>query len=412
MAQLTPTVDPSEVGIDPTRLARIDDVLRPYVDEGLLPFVDFLLTRRGEVVHRVLYGNADVEAGRAIEADAIHRIFSMTKPVTSVALMMLHEQGKVLLEDPVEKYLPALANPQVWVEGETEADVVTRPADRSINIVDLLTHTSGLTYGFQQAHPVDALYRERGLGEFGVVPTFDNAELVKMLGDLPLQFSPGTNWWYSMAHEVVGALVETISGQTLDEYFQEHIFAPLGMVDTDFHVDEQRAHRFSNGYAFVPGGIMLADHAATSLGLEPPILLSGGGGLCSTTSDYHRFTQFLLRRGELDGVRLLSARSVDFMTANHLPGARTLDDFGTHGFSEAAMEGMGFGFGVIVNCSPQANRAMGSVGDYGWGGAASTVFNIDPAEELTMSFMTQLFPSNTYPIRRQLRAAVYQALVD
>lgn len=408
---LEPTVDPAEVGIDAARLARIDALTHRYVDDGRFPCVQFLLTRRGEIVHHDLYGHADVEESRPVRDDTVFRVYSMTKPITSVALMMLYEEGKVLLEHPVSTYLPSFANPRVFVSGN-ELRYETREAAREMTVHDVLTHTSGLTYGFQHQHPVDAIYRQHGIGDFSPSDaTLD--ETMQTMGGLPLQFDPGTRWCYSMSTDVCGAIVEAISGQNLDQFFEERILGPLGMVDTAFWVDgDERRERFSTNYLFFGGTTSVMDRWDRSIYLKPPPMLSGGGGLVSTMADYHRFTQMLLNGGELDGVRLLSPRTLRFMTTNHLPDDRTLNEMGQVGFAEVVMAGLGFGLGFSVNASPAANGAIGSVGDFGWGGAASTVFSIDPAEELTFILMTQLLPSSTYPIRRELRATVYQALVE
>ena len=234
-----------------------------------------------------------------------------------------------------------------------------------------------------------------------------------LLGTLPLQFSPGDGWCYSMSTDVCGAIVEAVSGQPLDVFFRDRIFEPLGMIDTDFWVDgEDRRERFTTNYLYFGGETTVMDKWDRSGYLKPPAMFDGGGGLVSTLADYHRFTQMLISGGELDGARILGPRTIDFMTMNHLPGGQTLNEMGQVGFAEVVMEGLGFGLGFSVNQSPAANGAIGSVGDYGWGGAASTVFSIDPAEELVFILMTQLLPSRTYPIRRQLRAAVYQSLID
>jgi CubicO group peptidase (beta-lactamase class C family) len=408
---LEPTIDPTEVGIDPTRLARIDAVTHDYVDSGRFPCVQFLLARRGEIVHHDLYGYADVEEQRPLTDDTVFRIYSMTKPVTSVALMMLYESGEVLLENPVSRFLPSFEGARVFESGN-HLNFQTRQADREITVHDLLTHTSGLTYGFQHQHAVDAIYRSHNLGDFAPNPR-TLAENMELLGSLPLQFSPGTRWCYSMATDVCGAVVEAVSGQTLDEFFSERIFEPLGMTDTAFWVDgEDRRERFCSNYLHFGGNTSVMDKWDRSAYLKPPPMLSGGGGLVSTMADYHRFTQMLINGGTLDGVRLLSNRTIDFMTTNHLPDGKTLNEMEQVGFAEVAMEGLGFGLGFSVNQSPAQNGALGSVGDYGWGGAASTMFSIDPAEELVFILMTQLLPSSTYPIRRQLRATVYQALTD
>jgi CubicO group peptidase (beta-lactamase class C family) len=411
-AVLSPTVEAAEAGFDPVRLERIDAVLRDHVDSGRIPCSQFVLTRGDEVVHYHRYGFADREAGAPLRDDSIFRIYSMTKPITSVGLMMLYEQGRFLLEDPIEKYLPQLAEPTVWVSGEG-ADMVTRPASRSINIRDLLTHTAGLTYGFQMAHPVDALYRERGYGVFGEAPEFTPSEMLEGLGELPLQFDPGAGWWYSMATDVCAALIEVLTGQTLEQYFRKQILDPLQMHDTTFWVEDEREYRFTTCYGLMPNGTTLPiDTREESVHRVPPYFQAGGGGLLSTLADYQRFTRMLSRGGELDGVRLLSPRTVDYMRANHLPAGQTMAHLGQTGFSEGTLDGSGFGLGFSVNIDPVANKALGSVGDYGWGGAASTWFRVDPVEDLSMIFLTQLMPSNAYPIRRELRATVYQALVD
>ncbi len=410
-ASLSPTVDPGEVGIDADRLARIDAVTHSYVDEGKFPCVQFLLARRGEIVHHDVYGHADVEAGRPIQDDSIYRIYSMTKPVTSVALMMLYEEGRVLLENPVSRFIPAFEGLRVFESGN-DVNHVTREPNREMTVHDVLRHTSGLTYGFQHQHAVDAIYRKHSLGDFSPNP-LNLSETMDLLGSLPLQFSPGDKWCYSMSTDVCGAIVEVVSGQSLDEFFAERIFGPLGMTDTAFWVGgEDRRERFTTNYLHFGGTTAPMDRWDASSYLKPPSMLSGGGGLVSTMADYHRFTQMLVNGGTLDGVRLLSNRTIDFMTSNHLPEGKSLNDMGQVGFAEVAMEGLGFGLGFSVNESPAQNGALGSFGDYGWGGAASTVFSVDPLEELVFVMMTQLLPSSTYPIRRQLRAAVYQSLVD
>ena len=405
-----PTIDPRDVGVDPSRLGRIDAVIDGYVRSGRFPCGQFLLARRGHIVHHHLVGHADVDEQRPVAADSIFRVYSMTKPVTSVALMMLYEEGKILLENPVSRFLPSFEGARVFAGGN-ENSFQTREADREITVHDVLTHTAGLTYGFQHQHAVDAIYRRHNLGDFTPNPR-SLTETMELLGTLPLMFSPGSGWCYSMATDVCGAIVEAVSGQTLDEFFAERIFEPLGMHDTAFWVDgEDRRERFCTNYLFFGGTTSVMDKWDRSSYLKPPAMLSGGGGLVSTMADYHRFTQMLINGGQLDGTRLLSNRTVEFMTTNHLPGDQTLNGMGQIGFAEGVMEGLGFGLGFSVNMSPASNGALGSVGDYGWGGAASTVFSIDPSEELVFIFLTQLLPSSTYPIRRQLRATVYQALV-
>jgi CubicO group peptidase (beta-lactamase class C family) len=405
------TVDPSEVGIDADRLPRIDAVCQSYIDSGKFAGAQFVLTRRGEIVHQFLGGHADVERGRELRDDTIFRIFSMTKPITSVALMMLYESGALLLEDPVSMYIPEFADTRIWVSGDT-TNYQTRAPERQITVKDVLTHTSGLTYGFQHFHTVDALYREDSLGDFGGAD-YTLEEAMVLLAKKPLLFEPGTGWNYSMSTDVCGAIVAAASGMPLDQFFAERIFSPLGMIDTGFHAEGADRHeRLPTNYLYMNGTKLPFDQWETSSYRKPPTFLSGGGGLVSTTADYNQFTQMLLRGGELDGQRLLSPRTVDYMTMNHLPGNRTLNEMGQTGFSEASMGGLGFGLGFSVNLDPAENGALSSMGTYGWGGAASTVFSIDPREELSFTFMTQLLPSSTYPIRRQLQAAVYQSLID
>jgi CubicO group peptidase (beta-lactamase class C family) len=400
---------PADLGFDAERLRRLDDVLHRYVDKGKIPGVQTLISRRGELVHRDCYGFRDVEAGLPVQPDTIYRIYSMTKPLTSVALMMLYEEGSFLLENPVARWLPELADLKVWVGGTADAPE-TRPAETELTVHHVLTHTSGLTYGFQWAHPVDELYRRHDLGDF-TVPSYDLDECMALLGQQPLLFEPGTRWNYSMSTDVCGALIERISGVRLDEFLRTRIFEPLGMTDTGFSAPESEVDRCSTLYACTPHVKMLSLAPAAAM-TRPPTFLSGGGGLVSTADDYLRFCHMLVGGGALDGVRLLSPRTLRFMASNHLPGGRTLNEMGQTTFSEVTMEGTGFGLGFSVLVDAAANQTLGSEGLYAWGGAASTAFWIDPVEELAVVFMTQLLPSTTYPLRRHLQAGVYQALTD
>jgi len=399
---------PDDLGCSSERLGRLDAVLHRYVDQGKIPGVQTLVSRRGQLVHRDCYGFRDIENGRKVEPDTLYRIYSMTKPITSVALMMLYEEGHFLMENPVSRWIPEFKDLQVWAGG-TEDAPETKPLESPLTVHHVLTHTSGLTYGFQFAHPVDALYREQDLGNF-TSPTYDLAECMARLARLPLQFEPGTSWNYSMSTDVCGRLVEVMSGQTLDEFFRDRIFEPLGMTDTGFVVPESEVGRCSTLY-FAAGKAMTVMAPARSMTVAPS-MLSGGGGLVSSADDYLRFCHFLVNGGELDGVRLLSPRTLQFMTTNHLPGGKTLNDMGQSTFAEVAMAGTGFGLGFSVLVDPAASQSLGSAGQYAWGGAASTAFWIDPAEALAVVFMTQLLPSTTYPLRRHLQAGVYQALLD
>jgi len=401
---------PEDVGLSSERLRRVDHVTHEYVDRGKLPGVQVLISRRGQLVHHDCYGWTDVEAEVPVREDTIYRIYSMTKPITSVGLMMLFEEGAFLLENPVSRYLPEFAESQVWVGGTADAPQ-TRPALRPVTVHDMLTHLSGLTYGFHFQHPLDELYRRHGLGDFAREPDYDLAEGVARMASLPLLFDPGTRWNYSMSTDVCGRLIEVMSGQPLDVFLKERILDPLGMVDTAFAAPEEAVDRCS--VLYIRGGDgKLQKLAGARQMTRPPSFLSGGGGLVGTGRDYLRFTEMLLNGGELDGVRLLSPRTVAYMARNHLPGGRLLNEMGQSTFAEVAMEGTGFGlgFGTVEDAAAQQNLA--NEGEFSWGGAASTAFWVDPVDELCVVFMTQLLPSSTYPIRRQLRAAVLQAVVD
>lgn len=412
MLTLTP---PAAVGLDRARLSHIGPHLDRYVDEGRLPGYMLMVARRGRPAYLRLYGARDVERGLPVQEETIFRIYSMTKPITSVALLQLYERGHFQLDNPVSRFIPAFKDLQVYAGGEGEDMQTVAPA-RQVTIRDLFMHTAGLTYGNTDAHPVEALYQQRNMRE-GTL-----AEMVQKLSTVPLLFSPGTRWNYSFATDVLGHLVEVISGQTLDVYFDEHILQPLGMVDTGFHVPAEKHARLAANYApATPGGaesgspasgLRLIDDPTTSAYRQPPIRLSGGGGLVSTCADYFRFAQMLLNKGELDGVRILGRKTVELMTANHLPNNGDLSSMGMPVFSETPYDGIGFGLGVSVMLNPAQAQILGSPGEYAWGGAASTAFWVDPVEEQIVIFLTQLMPSSTYPLRRELRVLTYGAIVD
>jgi CubicO group peptidase (beta-lactamase class C family) len=411
-AQLKIEVDPDEVGMDAARLARIDEHLARYIDAGKLAGTLTVVTRRGRIVYADAQGSRDVEAGLPVEADTLWRIYSMTKPVTSVAAMVLVEQE---LNDPIRRYLPEFAAPRVY-SGGSALKPTTVPATEPIRVWHLLTHTAGLTYGFHHQHPVDAIYRREGF-EWGAPQGLDLAACCEAWARMPLVAQPGSEWVYSVASDVLGRLIEVVSGQPLDEFLGRHVFAPLGMADTTFGTPlenrEERVRRTAVLYSPHPGtGRLVRNDAMGAAALARPRMLSGGGGLVSTAADYHRFTQMLLRRGELDGLRVLGSRTVDYMARNHLPGGLDLDSFGRPVFAETPMVGIGFGLGFSVTLDAAATKVLCSPGEFAWGGAASTAFWVDPKEELTAMFFTQLLPSSTYPIRSQLRSLVYQALVD
>jgi len=411
MSKLDIEVEPSEVGFDPGRLLRIDRLLARYVDDGWLPGWLVLVTRRGQVVHLSTYGHRDLESGAPVEVDTLFRIYSMTKPITSVAAMMLYEEGAFQLKDSVSRFVPAFETMRVYRSGSA-LNPTTEPASEAVRIWHLLTHTSGLTYGFHHATPVDAMYRAAGF-EWGSPEGADLAECCERWAAMPLLFQPGSEWNYSVSTDVLGRVVEVSSGQSLDEFFAERIFGPLDMTDTAFFVGEQDHPRLAALYTAHPQTRKAVRNDAMGAGaLQPPTFLSGGGGLVSTARDYHRFTQMLLGGGELDGVRLLSNRTVRYMTRNHLPGGADLEQFGRPLFAETSFDGIGFGLGFSVVEDPVKNRVLSSAGEFAWGGAASTAFWVDPSEAVTVVFLTQLMPSSTHPIRPQLKQLLYQALVD
>ena len=404
-------VDPGEVGIDASRLARIDKHFAAYVDDGRLPGYQLVISRRGGIAHLSSYGSADIEAGRAVETDTLWRIYSMTKPITSVAAMMLYEQGAFELTDPISKWIPEFAAPRVYTGGPATKPS-TVPATEPIRVWHLLTHTAGLTYAFHHIHVTDEIYRMAGF-DLASPHGLDLEGCVKAWAALPLAFEPGTEWLYSVATDVLGRLVELWSGQPLDEFLRAHIFGPLDMSETGFSVAPDDHGRLAALYAKVPS--VAEKFRYDALGepyKEPATWLSGGGGLVSTSRDYTRFCHMLLRGGELDGARLLSPRTVRYMSRNHLPGGADLAAFGRPLSSETRYDGVGFGLGLAVTDDPVAAKVLSSPGESYWGGMASTAFWIDPAEDLVVVFMTQLLPSSTYPIRPQLRQLVYQALVD
>jgi CubicO group peptidase (beta-lactamase class C family) len=399
------------LGFSTERLARIDRFLQEkYMGPGRLPCAQFLLARKGEVVHETVLGARDVERGTALTSDTVFRIYSMTKPVTSVALMSLVEEGLVALDDPVSRHIPAWKDLAVYSAG-VEPGFLSSPPARPMQVVDLLRHTSGLTYGFQSRTNVDAAYRKLKLDDPYAGHDLDG--FVDMLARLPLEFSPGEAWNYSVATDVCGYLVQKIAGKPLDEVFRERIFEPLKMVDTGFHVREDQRSRFGACYNSTPqGGLKLQDDPETSPYLQPPPFLSGGGGLVSTAADYMRFSNMLLNGGELEGARILAPKTIRLMASNHLPGDRDLTELSRSLFSESTNAGVGFGLGFAVVFDPPKTLIPCSKGEFYWGGAASTAFWVDPVEEVTAVFMTQLLPSSTYPIRRELRTLTYSALMD
>ena len=410
MAELKIDVDASEVGLDADRLARIDRHFEQYVDDGRLPGWLIVVSRNGRVAHLSTYGQRDIESGAPIELETLFRVYSMTKPITSVAAMMLYEEGAFDLKDPVHRFIPSFRDTRVYRSGSSMSPVL-EPMVEPMRIWHLLTHTSGLTYGFHHAHPVDAMYRAGGF-EWGSPKGADLAACCDQWAALPLVFQPGAEWNYGVSVDVLGRIVEVASGLSLEEFFRSRIFEPLGMTDTMWSVSQGDADRLASLYLPGPGRKAVSAGAMGKEAVRPPDAFMGGHGLISTAADYHRFSQMLLHRGELDGVRILSSRTVDYMARNHLPGGVDLETFGRPLFAETTFDGVGFGLGFSVVDDPAKNKVLSSKGDYGWGGAASTVFWVDPVEQITAMFLTQLLPSTTHPIRPEFKLLVNQALVD
>ena len=401
------TSDPAALGLDPARLDRIDAHLKAkYLDTGLMPHTALLVGRGDAIAHLSLQGEA--RAGQPLAKDALFRIASMTKPVTSIAFMQLVERGRAALSDPVAKYIPEWKNLGVFVSGGGNLPFASRPPRRPMQVIDLLRHTSGLTYSFQERTPVDAAYRQAGFERFD---GGDLENMVALLARIPLQFDPGSSWNYSISTDIVGALIQRISGQSLDAYFAEHIFAPLEMDDTHFQVPAGKLDRMPDCYSWHPTEKMkLFDSGADSAWGKPPKLLSGGGGLVSTIEDYHRFCRMLLGKGTLEGQQIIGRKTLGLMTANHLPGGGDLTLHSKALFSEADNAGTGFGLGFATTIDAAATGIAGSSGDFYWGGMFSTSFFVDPVEDIIMIFMTQLMPSTIYPVRREIKTMLYAAL--
>jgi len=404
-----PRATPAEVGLDPSRLARIDAHFQRYVDDGRLNGWQLAIARHGRVAHTATYGHADAARSKPFADDTIVRLYSMTKPLTSVAAMMLVERGLLALKDPVARYIPAFGDSQVFTGGSADAPQLV-PQDRPMLVWHLLTHTAGLTYGFQQQDEVDAMYRRAGF-EWGYPEGMDLEQCCEAWASLPLLFQPGAEWNYSVATDVLGRVVEVVSGRTLEEFFTEEILGPLAMEDTFFTLPDDRRERLAD--LFIPdpstGGAVLAP--AMLAKSDRPRVFSGGGGLFGTAEDYLRFCQMVLNGGELDGARLLGRHTVGYMARNHLPGDVDLEVYGRPLFSETTYDGVGFGLGFSVVIDAAANKVPCSEGEIAWGGAASTAFWIDPAESLSVVFLTQLLPSSTHPIRPELKQLVYQSIV-
>lgn len=408
------------VGLSSVRLARLDDVMqRRYVDPGRLPGILTMVYRRGQLAHVGMAGQMDIERGKPMREDAIFRIYSMSKPITAVALMMLVEEGVLGLDDDVATHIPSWKDLGVYATGTPSLvpisgpSFITTPPARPMKVIDLATHTSGLTYGFHNRTAVDHAYRRLQVAGHNSEGGLDG--MIEQLAQLPLEFSPGTAWNYSVAIDVLGYLVQKLSGMSFGAFLQTRLFQPLGMKDTAFWCAPQDINRLTSCY--MPregGGIKVQDDAANSTYATPPKLESGGGGLLSTADDYMRFCRMMLHGGTLDGVQILSPKTVALFSLNHLPGNRDLADMAPPGnFSESGYSGVGFSIGCGVNIDVAKTRLPGTPGEYFWGGAASTAFWIDPKEELAVVFMTQVLGSEArLTLRRDLRTLVYSAMTE
>ncbi len=402
--------DPVAAGMDPSRLERITWHLdHRYLERGRIAGWQMAVVRHGTVAYARSAGLMDRERDRPVVDDTIWRIYSMTKPITSIALMQLYEQGAFLLTDPVDRFIPEWKNLQVQEVGGDGQPRLVAP-ERPMNVRDALMHTTGLAGSVVPSHPLDYRYLE-AVRNAGSGTTLERA--CTLLAELPLKFHPGTAWNYGLSTDVCARLVEVISGKAFDAYLADEILGPLGMEDTGFVVPDGAADRFAASYAYKAGGPpTLVDDPETSPYRRRRSYLSGAGGLVSTMGDYVRFCRMLLGGGALDGTRVIGRKTLDLMTMNHLPGGTDLAHMATGGFGESGFTGVGFGLGFAISQGPAATGEAGSAGEYSWGGLASTAFWVDPVEDLAAVFMTQLVPSVTYPIRSQLRALVYQALAD
>jgi CubicO group peptidase (beta-lactamase class C family) len=407
ISELQIETDPGAVGMDPERLDRIDRHFTRYVEEGKLPGWLIVVSRGGKVVYLAARGHRNMESAAPVEIDTRWRIFCMTKAITSVAAMILYEEGGFDLTDDVSDFIPSFADMRVYVDGSPH-NMVTEGAHRPITIWHLLTHTSGLTYDFYYNHPVDAMYRARVDRWWEVDKGLDMAGRCDMWARLPLLFHPGDEWNYSVATDVLGRIVEIVSGETLKDFCRIRIFDVLDMNATTF--GSTNPQQLAALYARDEGRIT-RDVDRERLGLSMPTCLSGGAGLVSTAGDFHRFMQMLLNRGTFGGRRLLSGRTVDYMTRNHLGDGTDLRMAGRPLFAKSSLQGMGFGLGFAVTIDPVLRRAPSSLGEYTWWGGGSTVFWIDPVEDLTVAFYAQLISSGRYPVP-ELHQLVHQALVD
>jgi CubicO group peptidase (beta-lactamase class C family) len=403
-------VSPESVGLNSQQLNRVGEHLRGrYVEQGKIPGSLALVARHGKVCYLDVAGQRDIERAEPMTTDTIFRIYSMTKPITSVAIMTLFEKGLLSLTDPVHRYIPSWRNLQVRTGGSLPL-FTTEACNRPMTIRDLLMHTAGLTYDFMHQTNIDHAYRKLNVGR--PAPGYTLQHMIDDLAQLPLEFSPGSRWNYSLATDVLGYLVEVISGQSLLEYLNETIFEPLGMHDTSFEIAEDKLPRFASCYERNAAKDLVCSDDGQNSHFAGRTFYSGGGGLLSTAGDYYRFCQMLINGGTLDGQRVIGSRTLDFMTRNHLPGGADMSEFAKGSFAETIYEGVGFGLGFASKLDAAQNGSPCTEGSYFWGGLASTLFWVDPEEELVVIFMTQLMPSSTFNFRGQLEALIYAALDD
>ncbi|MBA3029255.1 MAG: beta-lactamase family protein [Desulfobacteraceae bacterium] len=404
------TVKPESVGMSSTQLTHIDSFLKPnYVDKQKIAGCLTLVARRGEIVHLSPLGLMDIGRNIPMREDTLFRIYSMSKPITSVALMTLYEKGLFQLSDPVHKFIPQWRNLRVFASG-VHPNFITAPLKRPMTVRDLMTHQSGLTYGFMNRSNVDHAYRKLKIGERHSTTL---KETVEQLAHVPLEFSPGDYWNYSISTDILGYLVEVMSGMPFDQYLKTRIFDPLKMTDTGFDVPAHQKERLAACYQRgLDKKLHVQDDPENSPYLKPAVFFSGGGGLVSTAHDYFKFCQMLLNGGELDGARILGRKTLQLMTLNHLPHGKDIKESSFGSFSEIPMEGSGFGLGFSVIQDQAKSQQIGDTGEFAWGGAASTIFWINPKEQLLVIFMTQLMPSATFDFRGQLKNIIYPAIMD
>jgi CubicO group peptidase (beta-lactamase class C family) len=405
--------DPDSAGFDAARLRRVDEHLRTrYIEPGKIAGCQVVVSRGGRLAHAATFGLADRERDVPVAPDTIWRLYSMTKPVTGVALLTLYERGLFQLDDPLHRFLPEFAGARVR---ERQEDGTRREVDaaRAISVRDAMMHMTGIGYGPANARlDLTSLTTAAPALRLGGGATLQT--LVERLGPVPLRFHPGTGWLYSWSTDVCARLVEVLSGQRFDDYLRSAIFEPLGMVDTGFSVPDGSVDRFAALYRRNSAKqLVLLDDPLSSVYRTPPAFLSGGGGLVSTAADYLRFCHMLVGGGAVDGVRILGRKTVELMRTNHLPGGGDLRQFAQPGgYGEVGFEGMGFGLTVAVSKGPAASQTQGSAGELMWGGLASTAFWVDPVEDVVAVFFTQLIPSRTFNFRAQLKSIVYGAMAD